>query len=315
MNESLKLKKMEKENKNEEILKKYKLRDRAVKVLSKDGRFRAAMVKNTNAAKAAQDKHNLHFLPAFIMARALASASLMSSFLKGEERIVIEVNGSGIINYLLVEAMQVGEVRGYVRYDNELINEPFDSLSDLFGAGTFKVIKILYNKKEPQTSVISIQKGDIESEIIKYYSQSEQIQTSIMLEVEIDDNGMITQSGGIIVQALPGTKKKDIQKISRQLKETKSIGKYFNEGLTPDKALKEILPFEFDIICRTPVDFFCRCSKENFISKLLTLEHKEIQEIHDSGQNELVCQYCNSKYELNEMDFLKLLEETKAKRN
>ncbi|MFH1051473.1 MAG: Hsp33 family molecular chaperone HslO [bacterium] len=303
------------QNKKEEILEKFKTRDRVVKVLSKDGKFRAAIVKNTTSARTAQKKHKLHFIPAFLMARALSAASLMSSFLKGEERIVIEVSGSGIIQYLLVEAMQVGEVRGYIRYDEDLINSKIKSLSDMLSDGTFKVVKIMYNKKEPQTSVISLQKGDIESELTKYYAQSEQIATAVLLEVEIDDVGIIMQSGGIIIQALPGTKKKEIQNISKQFSNIKSISKFFNEGLTPDKALKEILPFEFDQLSSTPVDFFCRCSKENFMSKLVTLEHKEIQEMLDSGQNELVCQYCNSKYELDEKDFDKLLEETKAKEN
>ncbi|ROL61166.1 Hsp33 family molecular chaperone HslO [Bacteroidetes/Chlorobi group bacterium ChocPot_Mid] len=299
----------------EEILEEFKTRDRVVKVLSKDGKFRAAMVKNTKSARTAQEKHKLHFIPAFLMARALAGASILSSFLKGEERVVIEVSGSGLMNYLLVEAMQVGEVRGYVRYDSELIDGQLNSLSDIFGEGIFKVIKILYNKKEPQVSVIPIQKGDIESEMVRYFQLSEQIQTAVMLEVEVDDNGMITQSGGIVIQAMPGAKKKDIERISKDLANVKSIGTYFNKGLTPDKAMKEILPFEFDLLSSTPVDFYCRCSKENFMSKLLTLESKEIQEMVDSGHNELVCQYCNTKYHLDTQDFQKLLEETKAKRN
>ena len=301
--------------KKEDIHDKYKTRDRVVKVLSKDGKFRAVIVKNTNSVKTAQKNHNLHFLPAFLMARTMSAASLLSAFLKGEERIIIEATGSGRINYLLVEALQVGEVRGYVRFDFERINEPLDSMTELLGEGIFKVIKILYNKPEPQTSVIALQKGDIESEIIKYFSQSEQIQTSVMLEVEIDDYGNITQSGGIVIQALPGTKKKDIQKISKQLSKTKSIGHFFNNGRTPAQALEEILPFEFDILSTTPVDFFCRCSKDSFMEKLITLEHKEIKEMIDAGQNELVCQYCNTKYELEENDFQKLLEETKAKSN
>jgi len=299
----------------EEILEEFKTRDRVVKVISKDGKFRAVMVKNTKAARTAQEKHDLHFLPAFLMARALSAASLLSSFLKGEERIVIEANGTGVVSYILAEALQVGEVRGYIRYDSEMINEPLSSMSELLGTGTFKVIRILYNKKEPQTSVIAMQKGDIESEMVKYFQQSEQIQSAIILEVEIDDNGMITQSGGIVVQALPGAKKKDIEKISKGLTKIKSIGKFFNEGLTPDKAMKEILPFEFDLLSSTPVDFFCRCSKEGFLSRLLTLEHSEIQEMLDAGHSELVCQYCNAKYTLDDEDFGKLLEETKAKRN
>lgn len=294
-----------------EIINKFKTRDRVVKVLSKDGKFRAAMVKNTKAARTAQDKHKLHFIPAFLMARALAAASLLSSFLKGEERIVIEVSGSGLVSYLLVEAMQVGEVRGYIRYDSELIDRPLNSLSDIFGEGIFKVIKILYNKKEPQVSVIPIQKGDIDSEMVKYFQLSEQIQTAVMLEVELDDDGIITQSGGIVIQAMPGAKKKDIERISKVLAEVKSLGTYFNKGLAPDKVMEEILPFEFDLISSTPVDFFCRCSKENFITKLLTLKHSEIQEMLDSGQNELVCQYCKTKYTLDHNDFDRLLNETK----
>ena len=80
---------------NEELKKLYRLRDKAVRVISKDKKIRAVAIKNTNAVKLAQIKHHLAFVPAFLLARHLTAASMLASFLKGEERITIESMGDG----------------------------------------------------------------------------------------------------------------------------------------------------------------------------------------------------------------------------
>jgi molecular chaperone Hsp33 len=297
------------------LIEKLKLRDRVVRAISKDGKFRIAAIKNTNSAREAQKRHNLPHIPAFFLARSLSAATMMSSFLKGEERITLEFEGSAYINYIYAEALQVGEVKGFIEFDKQKEPKNIDSLPDLLGIGLLKVVRILYNNKEPIVSIIELNKSDIATDIAYYYTQSEQIPTAVILDVDIDEEGIIRQSGGILVQALPGAMDKDIKSLYDNLSEFKSIIKYLDEGLTPDKILKQILPFEIDIIGSTQVDFFCRCSKNGFKSKLLTLDTKELTEMKNAGQNELICRYCNEKYYLAPEEFDELIEETKAKTN
>jgi molecular chaperone Hsp33 len=305
----------EKDKNTQKIIEQIKLRDRVVRVLSDDGKFRAACIKNTNSAKTAQKRHNLPYPAAFLLSRALAAASMMSSFLKGEERITLEFEGNGLISYVYAEALQVGEQRGFVNFQPGLEKFEFKNIEDILGIGILKVVRILYDQKEPVTSVIHLKKSDIATDLAYYYAQSEQIPTAVILDVDFDDDGIVKQSGGILLQAMPGATKKEIKEVYDSLTTIKSLVEYYEIGLTPDKVLKKVLPFDFKLIGSTQVDFFCRCSKENFIEKLLTLEPKEIEEMQKSGQNELVCRYCNQKYYLNNNDFSKLLEETKAKKN
>ena len=71
------------EQNNEEtkkLIEHIRLRDRVVRAISKDGKFRISAIKNTKSAVEAQKRHNLSYLPAFLLARALAAASMMSSF-------------------------------------------------------------------------------------------------------------------------------------------------------------------------------------------------------------------------------------------
>ncbi|MFC2130840.1 Hsp33 family molecular chaperone HslO [Bacteroidota bacterium] len=307
---------MSKKNKEtQKLIEQIKLRDRVVRVMSEDGKFRFACIKNTNSAKTAQQKHKLPYQAAFLLSRSLAAASMMSSFLKGEERITIEIEGDGPVSYVYAEALQVGELRGFVNYNSGLSGMKLSSISELLGDGLLRVIRITYDNKEPLSSVIELQKGDVATDIAYYFAQSEQVPSAVILDVDFDDNGIVKQSGGILLQAMPGATQKDIEKVYESISSIKSLVEYYEQGLTPDKVLKEVLPFDFNLIGSTPVDFFCRCSKENFIEKLLTLEPKEIEEMQESGQNELICRYCNNKYYLDDNDFSRLIEETKAKKN
>lgn len=306
---------MDKKELREELKKQYKTRDRVVRVISNDGLFRAVAIKNTDTAKEAQKRHQLDYVPAYLLARTLASASLMSAFLKGEERIQLEFSGNGPISFVYGEAMQLGEVRGYVRFSKNSTKKKMETIGDALGEGTLKVSRILFNKSEPVTGIVPIAVGDIATDIANYYAQSEQIATAVILDVEFDDKGVIWQSGGLIVQAMPGSTKDQVEVVYNKLRELKSLATYFDNDLTPEDCLKDILPFEYEMVKSSQVDFFCRCSKEKFMEKLLTFGKEEILELKNNENRELVCMYCNNKYQLTDEDFGKMLEESQAKEN
>ncbi|MGA1277525.1 MAG: Hsp33 family molecular chaperone HslO [Candidatus Kapaibacteriota bacterium] len=289
-----------------ELKKTYQHRDRVVRAMSGNGMFRIAVAKTTGTAETARIKHDLDPLLSYMLGKTLTSSVLLSSFLKGEERVIVQAEGTGKIKLIFAEAMQVGEVRGFVVTDDA---HPMpESLSDALNKGFLKVSKILYEKQEPVTGIVELVHGDIASDLSYYFEQSEQIITAVNLGVTINDDGEIVHSGGIIVQAMPGAELSEIVEVQRSLEEMPPIEELLDSGYSPEEILRQAMPFSVEIVNNTPVDFYCRCSLERFMSKLLTLGKQELASMQADGQRELICQYCSSVYHLTDEHFSKLLE-------
>ncbi len=290
---------------------KFKKRDRAHRLMSVDGKFRAAFIKNTDTAQIAALRHNLNGAASVCLAKALGAASLLSMFLKGEERIIVEVLSDTALPRIYAEAIQVGEARGFVERTPDFKD---NAHIDLY-SGFLRVSRILYNKSEPLTGIVPLNVGDISSDLAYYLHQSEQIPSTVFIESETGNDGIISKSGGIIVQAMPGATFNDILEIEKEIVSTDDLLAKIIEGASDTENIKKVLPFDFSLLKSTPVDFYCRCSKDSFISKLITLGKKEISEMQQSGQNELVCRYCNERYYLDDNDYTNILTIINSKRN
>ncbi|MES2764801.1 MAG: Hsp33 family molecular chaperone HslO [Bacteroidota bacterium] len=298
-----------------ELKKKFLKRDRVLRAITKDGKFRAACIKNTEVARVAQQRHALDPLAATLLARTMSGASLLSSFLKGEERTTIEIDGSGVLKYIFVEALQVGEVRGYVRYAKDAAEREVATIGDAIGIGLFKVTRVLYNQQEPSTGIVQLIKGDISTDLAYYLTQSDQIPSAVVLDVDVDENGAVSHSAGLLVQAMPGATEAEIKAVMDSIRELPSLAELLGTGYNPEEILRQALPTEFDVVNNSPVDFYCRCSLDRFKTMLTTLGVEEIEGMQRDGQNELTCQYCNEHYYLAPEDFDVLLAEMRAKTN
>lgn len=303
----------------EDLKKKFEQRDRVIRIVSKNAAFRAVAIRNTLCVQTAQKTHNLEHIPAFLLARAITAASMISAFLKGEERVILEINSKGIINRVYAEAMQVGECRGFINFSPNYFNSEFTEkitkIGDILGLGTLKVSRILYNKTEPIVGIVPLINGDISSDIAYYFAQSEQINSAVILDVDFDDDGKIINSGGILVQAMPGAVQEELDNVVSALSNINSFCAELNAEKSLEDILNRILPFEFDIVKNKQVDFFCRCNIQNFIARLMLIGIDEIEDMQKQGQNELVCQYCNKHYYLRDVDFKNIIGQLKAQQN
>jgi molecular chaperone Hsp33 len=293
--------------KSKDAINKINLQDRSIRVLSEDGFFKSVCVKNTATAQEAQKSHKYNQEVAQYHAKALTAASLLAANLKGEERIIVDIQSKGNVKRLFAEALQIGEVRGFAQYEKDSINDFEDSL--------MYISKIVYNENEPITGIVEFFDNDIAKDIEEYLLQSEQIPSIVFLDVCFDENGMIEQSGGLIVQIMPSAPSSGLNAIKEFIEKSESISELLKQSFRPDEILKKILPFNFEVIKSSRLDFFCRCSKDTFLTKLLTLGVNEIKSMKEEHHNELVCQYCNKHYPLDDEDFNKILLELQAKAN
>lgn len=295
---------------------KFKQRDRVIRFVSKNGKFRISMIKATNICRTAQDKHELHFVAASLLSRQLMAASLLSSFLKGEERITIESESDGPIGKIYAEAIHLGEVRGFVKINHLEKLDNLAKIDDAVGLGLFKVSKVLYDHPTPVQGIVPLDRGDVTSDLSSYLAQSDQIASYVGLDVKLDDEGNISKAAGILAQALPGTSEQESEVFFSSLKNIKSISEILCDSeLALHEVGENLINHPVELVKNLQVDFFCRCNKDKFLNQLVLIGADEIKEMQKDNNNELVCNYCNSKYYIEKEDFEKLITNIQAKLN
>lgn len=209
----------------------FLFKDRIIKGITTDGHCRFSVIKTTDVAQIAAQKHELSLLSKVLLGRALTGAMLLASSLKGEERLRLRIEGNGPVGALVTEANSVGEIRGFVQNpDAALDPAQHTSVGDGFGLGLLTVTKTLYNEADQISGTVELINGTISSDIAYYLAQSEQIPSAIHLDVQLDDNGEIVSAGGVLIQALPGAPENIISKLEQNLINMKPVGQRLLNG-------------------------------------------------------------------------------------
>lgn len=295
----------------------FQFKDRIIKGITTDGHFRIAVVKTTDVIKEARKRHQLSLLSTVMLGKAMTAAMLMASELKKEERIQLRMDGNGPLKTIVAEANSLGEIRGYVgNPEAELdYSDPTITIGDGIGLGILNFTKVLYNEAEPRTSAIQLINGDVNSDVAHYLAQSEQIPSAVMLDIGIDEDGRITEAGGLLLQRLPGAPEGQIDMLQERLASFPPIDQLLEDGQYIDTIMeKSISPIKVKELARQPVDFFCRCSKERFIDALAMLGYDDLKEMEGESQ-EIVCHYCNNREEISKEEIAQLIAEAQAKLN
>lgn len=295
----------------------FKFKDRLIKGIETNGQFKISVVKTTNVIRTAQNSHNLSLLTTLLLGRTLTAAMLLASELKGEERIKIRLEGSGPVGSITAEANRAGEMRGYVQNPHAELDysDPEVTIGDGIGIGLLTVSKILYDEAEPRISTIQIVKGNILSDMAHFMAQSEQVMSAFLLDVDIDEEGVVEQAGGVLIQRLPDAEEKVMGQLQKTVSELPQVSLLLKKGIYIDDIMhKASQPFEIKELDRQPVHFFCRCSPERFMSALSMLSYEDLKEMEGEKQ-EVVCHYCGNSLTISKKEIHNLAESAKAKLN
>lgn len=272
-------------------------KDRFIKGLSLDKSIRITVIKTTEVIETARRNHHLSPLTTVLLGRALTGAALMAAQLKGEERVRLSIEGDGSVGTITAEANYVGEIRGFVQNPEAMIDfTDSTTFKQAVGNGVIRFSKSLYNEAKPITGIVELVDGTITGDLAHYIQQSEQIPSMVALDVQLADDGSVSHAAGLLVQALPGANTADLEHIQLQVSQLPPLGLLLERGLYIDdimvNAMGDVKVREID---RTPVHFFCRCTKDRFVDALSMLQASELAEMKEENQ-ELVCQYCNKHY-------------------
>jgi len=276
-------------------------RDRSYNFALGNRNVRAVMVNGTRMINEMRANHELGILETLVLGRAYLGAVLMAGNLKGEDRIGIQIDCSGPIRGLSVEANAFGEVRGYLKNAAIPIHAPLESfdLSPFFGAGVLSVTRFVEDAKQPFTGKVALQYGNLAKDLAYYYLTSEQIPTAFNLSIQYDSQGEVVGAGGLLLQTLPGVRDSVVADLENLVRNLPSLGQEFSRPREAEDIIREVFADHRPrILDSRRIEFFCRCNKDRVYKILMMLPLDELQDLAENGPFpvEMRCHHCSTRY-------------------
>ena len=251
----------------------------------------------------ARKLHDLWPTSCAALGRTLSVTGLMGLMQKDEnETVTVTINGGGPIGTVLCVATSEGIVKGFCS-DPHIYETYPDSHKLAVGkvVGTDGYLKVTKNLKLKQnyTSQVALQSGEIGDDFAYYFSVSEQVATIVSVGVLVNTDDSVKAAGAMIIELLPNHTEEDItylenlrlRPISTELSENDDLHAYLNQLFPENEILEERY-----------IRYECNCSRERFMSSLLTLPKKDLKEIAEEDSIEIKCEFCNKEYKFDKKD-------------
>ena len=256
------------------------------------------------------NKHDLWPSAASVLGKTMTIGLLMGGTLKQDQALTVKIDGNGPIGHVIVDANGHGEVRGYVGQPHVTFSKQgkIDEVTTLGYNGYIDVIKDLH-MNDLFTSSTELITGDLAKDFTYYLMKSEQVPSALLLGSKFDVDNTCKVCGGLMIQLLPNASEETISYFEKVLENLPD----FSELLEKYDNLEDILTFIFKDTYRTLEEikckFVCPCSHDRFKQSIARLGAKEVKDMIDEGKDiEVVCHYCNSKYNYSIEELQKLYD-------
>ena len=289
------------------------MQDKIIKFLAYNGKVSVICANTKELVEEARKIHDLSPVVTAAFGRLLTITAIMGNEMKSEKnKLTVKINGNGPIGTMLVTTNNVPELKGYVSEPH--IDIPLNEFGklDVGGAvGTNGYINIIKDigLKDPYVGICPLVSGEIAEDFANYFRDSEQKPSAVALGVLVDQNG-VKESGGHLITPMPDATEEEISQIEQAIFKAGAISKMLDEKL----SLKEIaVKVTGDKNVRVIQDniipkYKCDCSKDNMAKAIAAIGKEDLQEIiEEDGKAELVCHFCNKKYNFSKDELCEIL--------
>lgn len=293
------------------------MQDKIIKFLAYNKKVSIVCAKTTSLVEETRKIHDLSPVATAAFGRLITISAIMASNMKNkEDKLTIQIKGNGPIQTMLVTANNIPELKGYVA--NPYVDIPLNEFGklDVGGAvgneGYINVIKDI-GLKDPYVGISPLTSGEIADDFTNYFAKSEQTNSAVALGVLVNKDG-VKASGGYMITPMPDATDEEISQIEQSIFKAGAISRMLDEKLSLLEIAKKVTgDNNIEVIEEniTPI-YECDCSKEHMSEALATLDKNVLKEmIEEDGKAELVCHFCNKKYEFSKEELEDILEKTK----
>lgn len=293
------------------------MEDRIIDCLAYNGKVSIKCISSKEIVEKARKVHDLTPTASAALGRLLTITSIMGYELKEKEgSITNQLKGDGALGTLTAVGESNGNVKGYVVNGKlELpLNEKNGKLDVGSAVGKHGMLYIIKDLGvgTPYVGMTPIVSGEIAEDFTNYFATSEQTPSVIALGVLVDKNG-IKSAGGYKLSLMPDATEEEIAKIENQIKNIEPISQMLDEKMTLEDIAKKVTGDEnLKVLAQVNPKYECNCSRERTTKKLVALGEKELTKmIEEEEKIEIVCNFCNTKYEFTKEELKQILNEAK----
>jgi molecular chaperone Hsp33 len=250
-----------------------------------------------------RDRHDLWPTATAAVGRLTTGAALFSAGLKGNERVSLQIAGSGPLGTLAAEAWMLDDrtagARGYAR--NGRVELPVDArgkfnVAGAVGAGSLQVTRSS-DIGQPYVGVVELQSGEIGEDLAVYLAQSEQIPSIVALGVLANPNGVVA-AGGILARALPGADESALAALEKRAAAMPPVTQLIAQQADAEMLLRALAgDLELRSYHSMTVRFACRCNRAKVEAVLLGLGADELLQLtRERDRTDATCEYCKTRY-------------------
>lgn len=244
-----------------------------------------------------------------LLAEALCLTTLLAGMLKFDGIFTLQVKGEGPLTLLVCDITTDGILRGYASFDRDAV----DALGDdadfltltLRGYLAFTVDQA--NVTDRYQGITQLSGASLTEAVRHYFTQSEQILSAFVTQIDQDKNG--TWNGAsIMIQQLGlegGTSDKiDAGDVTENWRRTMML----LQTLKPFELIEDNTPLNtilFKLFHEESARVFdaieikkgCRCSLDKITAVLDSISQEERNELAENGVIKVTCEFCNTVYE------------------
>jgi molecular chaperone Hsp33 len=256
------------------------LADRAVRVL---------IVEAHGPAREAARRHDLSPAASQFTAEAMVAAALLSSHLKGDEQLTLQIQGSQPRLAIYVDQTADGRQRARTSPAHLPKTGPL--------SGAMLAIKSV-DDREVYRGITEIE-GSIERALSTHLGDSAQVDAVLRVHVACGDDGLVHSAAGLLLERLPP--EADLPSISSEAfaERYSFLADADAAQLMTELAFGNLQGEALEILDSRPLVWQCRCSIERVRTSLSALGTDTLAEmIAEDGGAEVTCHFCNEVYHL-----------------
>jgi molecular chaperone Hsp33 len=270
--------------------------------------FRGQLVHLGPAWRAMMEHHEYPPAVRDALGEAVAAAALLSSTLKYDGLLSLQLRGEGPMRLMLVECTNGLAMRAVARFQDP---PAVRDLRVLSGDGTLTVTVESGAQANRYQGVVPLAGGSMGECLREYFESSEQLPTRLWLHADGES------ASGLLLQRLPvaakpatgeaaaGPRDDDVEDAWRRVQLVADTVTGEELATLEDRELLRRLFAEDDVRLfePAPVYFRCRCSRERVENMLRALGRVEVESVlAEFGQMEVRCEFCNRAYRLDAVD-------------
>lgn len=244
-----------------------------------------------------------------LVAETTTLALLLASMLKYEGIFILQAQGEGPVTRLVSDVTSAGEARATAGYDKDALDallkdNPDPDIADLIKNGYLAFTVDQGEHMERYQGIVELRGKSLEDSIHHYFSQSEQIGTSIRMAVKREENGN-WRAGAIMLQHIPDHENipQDAKPVSENwnraqiLLETCKDEELLDPKLHDDTLLFRLFHEEgVRVYSPQTVTKGCRCNPEKLQNILGMLSSDDLEHATVNGEIVMTCEFCNKDF-------------------